>query len=248
MKFKTTLVWIFIGVFILIYAIFNGDAFIAWAKYKYHQLVISFTNEMHRPINWNFLSYNNTNINSPTNANVIQNTSSNSHNNINTEPSIPLPPLPLEAQTQNILQLPKFNIQAPIQISSSSDLQEIYKLLRQGVVLFPGSTIPGGEYAIILGHSSSYPWTPGRYKSVFSLLNEFAPGDLIYIFWNHKPMVFKVVDKKIFLPWPKGEYSTETIFPPEPNKRILILQSCWPVGVDFKRVAVKAELIIPNID
>ena len=61
-------------------------------------------------------------------------------------------------------------------------------------------------------------------------------------------MVFKVVDKKIFLPWPKGEYSTETIFPPEPNKRILILQSCWPVGVDFKRVAVKAELIMPNID
>jgi len=246
MDFKKTLIWIFIGVFILIYAIFNGDAFLAWAKYKYHQFIITFTNEMHRPINWNSLSYNNTGISSSTNVNISQNTISNSRQNIIKEQNVPLPALPLEAQTQNILQLPKFNIEAPIWATSSSNLQDIYKLLRQGVVLFPGSTIPGGEYAIILGHSSSYPWTPGRYKSVFSLLNEFSKGDLIYVFWDQKPMVFQVVEKQIFLPWPKGEYSTETIFPPEPNKKILILQSCWPVGVNFKRVAIKTELIAPN--
>jgi hypothetical protein len=103
------------------------------------------------------LSYNNTGISSSTNVNISQSTISNSRQNIIKEQNVPLPALPLEAQTQNILQLPKFNIEAPIWATSSSNLQDIYKLLRQGVVLFPGSTIPGGEYAIILGHSSSYP-------------------------------------------------------------------------------------------
>ena len=43
-------------------------------------------------------------------------------------------------------------------------------------------------------------------------------------------MAFKVEDKKIFLPYPKGEYTTESIFSPNSSENILILQSCWPVG------------------
>jgi sortase (surface protein transpeptidase) len=42
--------------------------------------------------------------------------------------------------------------------------------------------MPGGEYSIILGHSSRYPWEPGKYKAVFSLLNELTIGDRIYVF------------------------------------------------------------------
>jgi hypothetical protein len=45
------------------------------------------------------------------------------------------------------------------------------------------------------------------------------------------------------LPYPKGEWYTENIFPPNSNEKTLILQSCWPVGVDYKRIAIKTKLI-----
>jgi len=155
---------------------------------------------------------------------------------------IALPAMPLEAQTANILELPEFNIKAPIWKIDTPDLKLIYKTLKQGVVLYPGSALPGQGYAIIIGHSSQYPWQPGKYKSVFSLLSELQIGDKIYVYWEQKPLVFEVQEKKIFLPWPKGNEMTETVFPPE-NRPILILQSCWPVGVAYKRVAVKTILI-----
>ena len=138
--------------------------------------------------------------------------------------------------------MPEFNITAPIWTVEKPDLKLIYKTLKLGVVLYPGTAFPGQGYSIIIGHSSQYPWQPGRYKSVFSLLSELKVGDKIYLYWDNKPLVFEVTAKTVFLPWPKGNETTETIFPPEGKKPILILQSCWPVGVAYKRVAVKAIL------
>lgn len=152
------------------------------------------------------------------------------------------PAVPPEAQTANILELPKFGITAPIWKIDASDSKLIYAKLKQGVVLYPGSAIPGQGYSIIIGHSSQYPWQPGKYKTVFSLLSELRAGDRIHVYWDQQPLVFEVQDTKIFLPWPKGSEITETVFPPE-DKPILILQSCWPAGVAFKRVAVKTVLL-----
>ncbi len=155
----------------------------------------------------------------------------------------PLPVVPAEALTQNLLELPKFGITAPIGTVSTENKKEIYATLKKGVIIYPTTSLPGGEYSIILGHSSRYPWEPGKYKAVFSLLNELAVGDRINVFWNQKALVYEVVDKKIFLPYPKGESYTENIFPPNSNEKTLILQSCWPVGVDYKRIAIKTKLI-----
>ncbi|HPP64766.1 MAG TPA: sortase, partial [Candidatus Paceibacterota bacterium] len=149
---------------------------------------------------------------------------------------------PISSYTNNTLILPKFEIEAPIIKVSKPNLNLIYQELKKGVVLYPGSSNPGEGYSIIIGHSSQYPWEPGRYKSVFSLLNQLQKGDLIYLIWENKFLVFKVEDKKIFLPWPKGNETTETVFPPS-SQKVLILQSCWPVGVASKRVAVKAVLV-----
>lgn len=159
--------------------------------------------------------------------------------NVISEKSIVIPP---EANKENILLLPKFNIKVPIKVVKEPKLWLIYVKLRKGVVLYPGSAIPGQGYSIIIGHSSQYPWKPGHYKRVFSLLSELEKGDKVYVFWNKKPLVFEVKEKKIFLPWPKGTETTETAFPPT-SQPTLILQSCWPVGVAAKRIAVKTVLI-----
>jgi len=155
---------------------------------------------------------------------------------------INLPAVPIEAENSNILEMPQFGIKTPILQVETTNSKLIYKKLKQGVVLYPGSDIPGKGYSIIIGHSSQYPWSSGRYKSVFSLLNQLKQGDKIYVFWNQKPLVFEVKEKNIFLPWPKGTESTETIFPPS-DEVTLILQSCWPVGIASKRVAVKTVLV-----
>jgi len=213
---------IFAIIFIIVFFIFNGTAFGAIVSYKIRHLIVVLKEEMTRP---------------PTLFDLTTVTSL-----TRDQKMITLPTVPLEAQTANILELPEFGIKAPIWKIDTPDLKLIYKKLKQGVVLYPGSALPGQGYAIIIGHSSQYPWQSGKYKSVFSLLSELQKGDKIYVYWEQKPLVFEVQEKKIFLPWPKGNEITETIFPPE-NKPILILQSCWPVGVAYKRVAVKTILI-----
>ncbi len=157
-------------------------------------------------------------------------------------PTIDLPAIPIEAESSNLLEMPQFNIKVPILEVETPDSGTIYKKLKEGVVLYPGSDIPGKGYSIIVGHSSQYPWDSGRYRSVFALLNQLEQGDKIYVFWNQKPLVFEVRDKNIFLPWPQGTEGTETIFPPS-DEITLILQSCWPVGTASKRVAVKTVLV-----
>ncbi|MFA5392577.1 MAG: sortase [Candidatus Paceibacterota bacterium] len=213
---------IFAVIFIIVFSIFTGTVFRAIVSYKIRHLIGIAKEEITRPP----ALFDSTTVTSLTGDQKM----------------ITLPAVPLEAQTANILELPEFGIKAPIWKIDTPDSKLIYEKLKLGVVLYPGSAIPGQGYSIIIGHSSQYPWQPGKYKSVFSLLSELQIGDKIYVYWEQKPLVFEVQETKIFLPWPKGSEITETIFPPE-DKPILILQSCWPVGVAYKRVAVKTVLV-----
>lgn len=227
---------IFFIIFIISFLIFNGAAFFDLVNYKIGKFTGAIKQELIRTpsflVNLSFQSEPLPSISDIISGGV----------NIITSPAVTLPAIPIEAENSNILEMPQFNIQTPILQVETSNSDIIYKKLKQGVVLYPGSDIPGKGYSIIIGHSSQYPWDPGRYKSVFSLLNQFEQGDKIYVFWDQKPLVFEVKDKKIFLPWPKGTESTETIFPPS-DEITLVLQSCWPVGVASKRVAVKTVLV-----
>lgn len=219
---------IFLIIFIILFFIFNGSAFFSLANYKINKLIEVAEKELIRiPPFLTKIQSSEPLLKSFRRKVQIQ------------KLDIIIPP---EAENFNILELPQFAIKAPILEVEKPDLKTIYAKLKQGVVLYPGSNIPGQGYSIIIGHSSQYPWESGRYKSVFSLLNQLEPGDKIYVFWQQKPLIFEVKEKKIFLPWPKGTESTETIFSPS-DEPTLILQSCWPVGVASKRVAVKTVLV-----
>jgi LPXTG-site transpeptidase (sortase) family protein len=232
---------IFIVFFAIVFFILNGTAFPSWISYKTQQLTKIFQEELFRfPI---FL----TKIPSSKETSSEEINPSSIINNdifpILTEKlEIALPAIPVEANEANILEMPQFNIKAPIRKFTSSNLDLIYEELKKGVVLYPGSSIPGQGYSVIIGHSSQYPWESGKYRTVFALLNELRIGDKIYVFWEQKPLVFEVKDKQIFIPWPQGSETTETIFPPS-NEPTLVLQSCWPVGAASKRVAVKTVLV-----
>lgn len=244
-------VLIFLSVFIFLFLVFNGVAFFSVVRYKIKNLVFLIKEEINRPPL--FLVRNQplfTGLNSMPSLNNLKKSLNNSQNLDLLKPSLINYHLlklkkPLISYKVNTLILPKFEIEAPIIKVTEFNSKLIYENLKKGVVLYPGSSDPGKGYSIILGHSSQYPWQPGRYKSVFSLLNELNKGDFIYIVWENKLLVFEVKDKKIFLPWPKGQETTESVFPPT-NEKIVILQSCWPVGVASKRVAVKTVLVLSN--
>ena len=227
---------IFFIIFIISFLVFNGAAFFDLVDYKVNKLTEAIKEELIRSPS--FLT------SLPSNGEGLSLVSLKDYLLLQ-QPVISaaiLPIIPSEAENSNILEMPQFGIKAPILQVETADSKVIYEKLKQGVVLYPSSDIPGEGYSIIIGHSSQYPWSPGKYKSVFSLLNELKQGDKIYVFWNQKPLVFEVKEKNIFLPWPKGTESTETVFPPS-DEPTLILQSCWPVGIASKRVAIKAVLV-----
>ncbi len=226
----------FLFLFFGLFFIFNGSAFPTWFNYKFQEITHLFQSELFRSPK--FLTKIPVIEKDGLDSNVLFPSFSPTETG-----NVVLPPIPEEANETNIIELPKFNIKAPIITVKTPDLDLIYKELKKGVVLYPGSTNPKQGYSIIIGHSSQYPWEKGNYKSVFSLLNELDIGDQIYIFWEQQPLVFEFADKKIFIPWPKGSETTETIFPPSNEETILVLQSCWPVGVASKRVAVKMVLV-----
>lgn len=142
--------------------------------------------------------------------------------------------------------IPQFSVQAPLLSPKTKNLDLIYKDLRSGVVLFPGTANPGSGYSVILGHSSAYPWDPGDYRSVFSLLNELNYGDPFFVYYQGQIYAFKVVAKKIFVPLKTDDGITTAQALPPRDKPTVILQSCWPVGVSSKRMAVQGELVTGN--
>lgn len=133
---------------------------------------------------------------------------------------------------KNSIYIPKINVKAPIVIGTSIDTNRLLKDLERGVLVYPGSALPGHGSTVIVGHSSSnYPWN--KYSNVFSLLSRLQTGDLIYINYAEQQYVYKVSDKK-----------TGSVFSLANADMTgdLILSSCWPVGTDKGRILISATL------
>lgn len=184
------------------------------------------------------------------NVNYWLKTSPKTENKTSPAPSSsPIPsPTPLvkkqpEALTNTaILSIEKLGISAPIVFGTSNVNAEIFKNLERGVVHYSDTPKPGLDgVSIILGHSSAYPWYKGRYGSVFALLGKLAPGDKISVTYDDGQILTFAVKKSIvFAPFTNDSRLTEIEKTPGAS---LVLISCWPVGTNYKRIAVQAELL-----
>ncbi len=131
---------------------------------------------------------------------------------------------------------PKFN---SIEKLSGKEFEgAIQKGLEKGVIHYPGTAIPGqyGNF-FVTGHSSYYPWAPGKYKDVFALLNKLEIGDKYYVYYNQKKYTYIVTDKYVVLP------SNISVLEQPNNKKTGTLMTCTPVGTDLKRLIIKSEEI-----
>ena len=119
----------------------------------------------------------------------------------------------------------------------------IYRsILSQGKVAQSStSSNPGdgnGKSTYIFAHSSEQGISMVRNNAVFYLLGELKNGDEIVINYHGKMLNYSVYQKKI-VPSSDIEY----LHYGEPDKEVLILQTCWPIGTDWKRLLVFAQLV-----
>lgn len=140
---------------------------------------------------------------------------------------------PVASAEKNFIFIPKINIKAPIVTGSSIEPNKLLKDLERGVLMYPGSALPGQGSTVIIGHSSSnFPWK--KYSNVFSLLNRLQAGDLVYVNYADQRYVYKINIKKTgsVFSLSKTDLSGD-----------LILSSCWPVGTDNGRILISATLL-----
>ncbi len=147
-------------------------------------------------------------------------------------------PLPSHAR----LVIDSIGVDAPIVFGVPGTEESIYRNLEHGVVHYSGTPKPGPMgVSVILGHSSAYPWYRGNYGSVFALLGKLQPGDKFYIqYEDGRLFLYTVKQSIVFNPFASDERLTELEHRRTPT---LVLVSCWPVGTNFRRIAVEAERI-----
>jgi LPXTG-site transpeptidase (sortase) family protein len=135
-------------------------------------------------------------------------------------------------EKEDSIEIPKIKISAPLIVVGKEE--EVKKALDRGVILWPGSALPGEKgQVIILGHSAPPNWPKIKYDWVFSNLNLLEKGDEIFVYFKKKKYAYRVEDK-IFLN--RGQELPKT----DPERSVLFLISCWPPGKDFRRIAIEA--------
>jgi LPXTG-site transpeptidase (sortase) family protein len=133
-------------------------------------------------------------------------------------------------------------VRAPIVFGSPDNVDAIYENLEEGVVHYSGTAKPGEPgVSIVLGHSSAYPWYKGDYGAVFALLSKLKPGDRFYVqYADNRSFFYEVKEDLVFNPF-KSDERLDAMERASGDNIILI--SCYPVGTNYLRIAVRAERI-----
>lgn len=133
-------------------------------------------------------------------------------------------------------------VRAPIVFGVPDDNDLIYTALEDGVVQYSTTSKPGEPgVSIMLGHSSAYPWYKGDYGAVFALLAKLNPGDRFYVqYSDNRAFFYEMKESLVFNPFSSDERLAVMERAAGDN---IILISCFPVGTNYRRIAVRAERI-----
>lgn len=151
------------------------------------------------------------------------------------------------APTDDRLIIPKIGQSVPLVDMSTEHIEgenwnelekQIQDSLKDGVVHYPGTAKPGqfGNF-FITGHSSYYPWDPGKFKDVFALLGKLEVGDRYYVYYDQIKYSYEVTEKFEVQP------DVVDVLAQPKNKKISTLMTCTPVGTTLRRLIIRAEQI-----
>lgn len=139
----------------------------------------------------------------------------------------------------NLVSIPSLGITAPVVESAGNTEADFQQALQHGVVRYPGTAKPGQIGNVYLfGHSSDFPFKKGDYKTVFALLPNIADKAEIKLSDEQGSLhVYQVVNRFVANTTDVHLLSQETN-----GKKILTLQTSYPVGTALQRYIVQAEL------
>jgi len=152
------------------------------------------------------------------------------------------PTAPGDAKPAYEIKIKKIGVEVPMIWSLSSDEAALETDLKDGVVRYPNTGIPGSRgNAVISGHSSNYVWAAGKYNFIFKDLNNLQLGDEIVIRATQKngkffEYTYKVISKNVVAP-------DDAVIFEENGQPIITLVTCWPLRTDWKRLIVKAQML-----
>lgn len=166
-------------------------------------------------------------------------------NTMYTEDSLKLPPLNKEIiPPGNRIILPRLGKNVPIVDVAEERLlkrdwtgleRDIQNALRDGVVHYPGTPDPdqSGNF-VLTGHSSYFPWDPGRFKDVFAVLHNVVVGDQIIVYHEMKKFTYQVEESFVITP------DQISVLGDSGDDRITLI-TCTPIGTNLKRLIVVAK-------
>lgn len=136
----------------------------------------------------------------------------------------------------NFIYIPAIDVKTPL-VYLEENNDELMKIkLKEGVVHYPKTALPGQKgNAFIFGHSSYYWWDDGGYNTIFANLESLNIGDKIMVFYNGNLYVYEIKEKKIVEP-------TDFSVLEQGDSYRLSLMTCTPLGTDLRRFIVVAEL------
>jgi sortase A len=118
---------------------------------------------------------------------------------------------------------------------------DIQDKLKDGIVHYPATSLPDrGGNTVITGHSSYFPWDPGRFKDVFALLHDVDVGDKVALYYKQKKYIYQISEKDIVLP-----SNIDVLRQPGNKEQVnqLTLITCTPIGTNLKRLIVTGDLL-----
>ena len=146
---------------------------------------------------------------------------------------------PIVTGMLDTIQIAGLGISAPLVYVDDTDVRTFQTGLANGVVHYPSTANPGElGNAYYFGHSSDYISKPGYYKTVFALLPQINLDDEILI-TNQQGRLFsyRVISQQIV-----SATATEWLDQGDNHRRLLTLQTSYPVGTALARYIVQAEM------
>lgn len=136
----------------------------------------------------------------------------------------------------------KISVNAPIIFDQKTvDQAAFQKALKNGVVHYPDTALPGQPgNVVIFGHSSGQWWAQGDYKFVFTLLDKLKLEDRIFIDYQGTRYIYRVKSTTVVRP-------TDLSVLNQGSGNTLTLITCSPVGSNSKRLIIHAEQIVPKV-
>lgn len=137
------------------------------------------------------------------------------------------------------LVIPKIYVEEEISLNVDPANEPLYKqALLSSVAHAAGTSLPGdGGLGYYFAHSSGPVPLGGQQRATFYLLGKLEQGDEVYLYRGGKRYAYAVTSKEIL------EASDVSFLKRQVEVEEIVLQTCWPIGTNQRRLVVFAERV-----